>query len=339
MSPEVFMAPSRRSGFTLIELLVVIAIIAILIALLVPAVQKVREAAARTQCENNMKQIALAVHSFHDVNKMFPEGVVNDWAPAAPHFYWSWLAQVLPFVEQDQVYKTADNWAKQGGGWPTSSPPYYWWPWGDFWAGFATAQPNPALQLVMPIYICPSDWRVLFATAGQTGEPGGVGLTSYLANGGISGDNSGTAGRLNQSGVLYWASKNKFASIRDGTSNTFLAGERPPSNDLNYGWWFAGAGYDGSGTGDVILGANELGYANYVVGYYKCTNPPAYYAQYKDGNVNDPCEQAHWWSLHTAGSNFAMCDGSVRWVGYGISVASFNGLATRSNGEVVNPDQ
>jgi prepilin-type N-terminal cleavage/methylation domain-containing protein/prepilin-type processing-associated H-X9-DG protein len=326
------MHPVRRCGFTLIELLVVIAIIAILIALLVPAVQKVREAASRTQCENNMKQIALAVHNYHDANKLFPEGVVDDWPPAAPHFYWSWLAMVLPFVEQDPVYKQADSWARQGGGWPSTSPPYYWWPWGDFWTNFATAQPNPALSQVMPIYICPSDWRTLFATGAQTGEPGGVGLTSYLANGGISGDNNGTGGALNQSGVLYWGSKTRFGKITDGSSNTFLAGERPPSLDLFYGWWFAGAGYDGSGVGDVIMGANETGYAAFL-------NCASTYATFQPGNVTDMCHQVHWWSLHAGGSNFAMCDGSVRWVSYGLVPATFAALTTARGGEIASPDQ
>src|ERR1700752_1631196 len=129
-----FASGKGRSGFTLIELLVVIAIIAILIALLVPAVQKVREAAARTQCENNLKQIALASHGFHDVNKLFPEGGYYRYSPeptiGRTHDYWSWLAQILPYIEQEALYVTADNWAKQpGSGWATRGPAYYWWPW------------------------------------------------------------------------------------------------------------------------------------------------------------------------------------------------------------------
>src|SRR5512144_2061101 len=95
-----------RCGFTLIELLVVIAIIAILIGLLLPAVQKVREAAARTKCTNNLKQLALALHSYHDSNNGFPVGKGPPYAGAAGYARWSAHAQLLPYIEQDPLYKS-----------------------------------------------------------------------------------------------------------------------------------------------------------------------------------------------------------------------------------------
>jgi prepilin-type N-terminal cleavage/methylation domain-containing protein/prepilin-type processing-associated H-X9-DG protein len=326
---------SRRSGFTLIELLVVIAIIAILIGLLLPAVQKVRDAAARIKCQNNLHQIGIAMHNYHDVNGSLPSGVFYRYAPenveGRCHDYWSWMALMMPYVEQDNLWKTADAWAHQGNGWQTGGNPYYWWPWGDFWAG-QNAKPNPALAQVVQSWICPADARVQQAWL-DSGDfpsmsPGAyIAFTDYVGNAGTQGNNVYETG-ADDDGVFYWRSKIRLLDIVDGTSNTLAVGERPPSKDFEYGWWFAGAGWDGSGVGDVVLGARSTQYAAALgcpaskVGLQQQPTPP------------QACDQVHYWSFHTGGVNFLFADAHARFVSYSANNI-LPAIATRGGSEVV----
>jgi prepilin-type N-terminal cleavage/methylation domain-containing protein/prepilin-type processing-associated H-X9-DG protein len=326
MVMQCFRGPCCRPAFTLIELLVVIAIIAVLIGLLLPAIQKVREAANRTQCANNMHQIGLALHNYHDANGSFPAGLNTGpligpfpSPPARLYWYWSWMAQLLPYCEQDNLYRQADTWQQRGG--------WYKWPWGTFWDNWQTAPQNPALGTPVKVWQCVADSRTLVATDVDGFR---IAFTTYL---GVSGTNLRT-----YDGVLYANSKNHFGDITDGTSNTVIVGERPPSRDLEFGWWFAGAGQydpvqgDQFGSCDVVLGVREINSQSNGFEADRC--PPGPYS-FSQGQLSDPCSQFHFWSLHSGGANFLYADASVHFLPY--SAANIlPALATRRGGEVVN---
>lgn len=318
---------TRRLGFTLIELLVVIAIIAILIGLLLPAVQKVRDAAARTQCQNNLKQMGLALHNYHDVYQSFPSGVVQYPGSAfSSYYYWSWMAQMMPFYEQQNLWNMADQWSK------SNTAAMSWWPWGDYWNTPQTPA-NPALGTQVKTLICPADARELLIISGsQAGiyPSSNVAFTGYLGVAGLQGDEA-YEGEGPAQGILYWGSAVSFADITDGSSNTLMVGERPPSADLHYGWWFAGAGYNGSGDGDVVLGARAYNYAASL----GCPNSKV---GLQPGNINVTCDQVHFWSNHTGGSNFLFGDGSAKFLVYSANTV-LPQLATRNGGEVVDASQ
>ena len=196
------MKPSTRSGFTLIELLVVIAIIAILIALLVPAVQKVREAAARIQCQNNLKQIGLGVHNYYGVKKFFPAAYTASGLQGG----WGWGSAILPYVDQAPLYQSAGV-ANQPFGQPLDA------------SGLAT--PNKWTQTGLAVFRCPSnggpdlnDQRSMFATSHYPAVcgPNPTSSTAFFEN-------------YDWGGVMYQNSRTTFAQITDGSSNTLLIGE------------------------------------------------------------------------------------------------------------------
>jgi len=312
---------SGRAGFTLIELLVVIAIIAILIGLLLPAVQKVREAASRSQCQNNLKQLAIAVHSFHDANNRFPyngDPVLNNGCCyAVGSAQWSWIARMLPHFEQDNYYRQLG--IAQGN-----------------------AFSNVLTQLNLPIKTvkCPADETPPIRT-NLANFPGGtqVGVTSYK---GVSGSNwawgtfqftspntaFGNNGLDTGSGLFYRADFRRplgMAMVRDGTSNTLMIGEDIGQLNIHNGW-----PYSNGANGTCAIPLNTaLPLAN-----GGRQNMPAGAAA-SWGTAGDWNNVYSFRSYHTGGGNFALADGSIRFVSDTIALQTYRDAATYSGGETL----
>jgi len=290
-----------RLGLTLVELLVVIAIIGVIAGLTLPAVQRIREASQCTQCANNLRQLGLAAHNHLDTFKTFPAGMRYQ-NGTDPYLLMSWLTQLLPYMEQQALWSVTQN-AYKGSASPLVNPPH---------VGLAT---------VMDVFVCPADWRAdrqWFAPRDRVV----VALTSYL----------GVEGRdLNAlDGVLYRDSRISFAAIRDGLSQTVFAGERPPSADFQFGWWYAGAGQQFTGSADMILGVQEINVIPALAP--KCPNGPY---SFGPGNLTNQCDMFHFWSLHAGGANFLYADGSVHFLPYSAS-SVLPALASRDGGETLS---
>jgi prepilin-type N-terminal cleavage/methylation domain-containing protein/prepilin-type processing-associated H-X9-DG protein len=265
-----------RTGMTLVEVTVVLAIIGVLIALLIPAVQQVRDVAARAQCANNLRQIGLALHQYHDTHKVLPRGMSYQ-DGKDPYLYMSWHTRLLPYLEQQPL-------------WQKALKAYAQYP-DPFWNN----PPHP-LDMVLAVYGCPAD--------GRTAVPGqhNVAFTSYL---GVEGIN-----QIRVDGVLFVDSRIRFADVRDGLSNTLFVGERPPGADDIFGYWYAGWGNNKDGTADMVLGVRSLNIGGAEPG---CPLGPY---TYRPGGQNDPCDAFHFWSLHPGGAHFLFGDGGVRFLTY-----------------------
>jgi prepilin-type N-terminal cleavage/methylation domain-containing protein/prepilin-type processing-associated H-X9-DG protein len=297
-------AGRRRYGFTLIELLVVIAIIAILIALLIPAVQKVREAAARTQCINNLKQLALAMHNYEGTFNSFPPGRTT----VSPEH--SWTAFMLPYLEQDNVFKIYDihkDW---------DDPENY-----------------PAIQTQLSVFNCPSvpvglrtdDTIVANPACGDYSTISAihpfVSINCFPGNGitKVSPDNS-----LSLLGALVKDQKTRIEDIQDGTSNTIMVAEDAGRSPLYVQGQVLGM--------KTVPGWKEGGWADPGAPFSVDGSEP-------NGAIPGPCtmncsNNSEVYSFHTGGANVSFCDGSVRFLNESMNLCVLAKLSTRAGGPV-----
>ncbi len=299
----------RRRGFTLIELLVVIAIIAVLVALLLPAVQQAREAARRTQCKNNLKQIGLAMHNYHEQFNCFPPGYISvdsatgAMTPLEGGNGAGWAVMLLPQIDQGPLFNKFD-------------------------LRLSITDPvNAALITTrIPGFVCPTDTAAAHTfKIGEEANPTNVLATLATANyvggfGTVSLDDCENApgtdpvsaqGQCLGDGAVYHNSRTLIRDFTDGTSNTIMVGERKTRTDLD--WWSTWAGMvaEGEEAGQRILGSMD-----------HVPNDPA--AHFDDFS-----------SHHTGGAQFLMADGHVRFVSENIDSVLYKAVGTRQGGEVI----
>ncbi|HLJ95459.1 MAG TPA: DUF1559 domain-containing protein [Gemmataceae bacterium] len=310
------MTRRTRTAFTLIELLVVIAIIAVLIGLLLPAVQKVREASYRATCANNMKQIVLASHTFHDANHYFPTNSQDeggwDWSYQQNHKSWSWLARLLPYLEQQNLLTQLNIDTRTLG------------------------QSQDLITMGLKIFYCPSDNASSLNPSDNRANLGKLAGTpwTYAATSnykGVTGDCwcwgnyqnkcTSTCNGLNTGDGMF-ASRDDIArnkvdltSVPDGTSNTFFVGEDIPMLNAHCTW----------------------PYANGSLG--TCAIPPNQNKPYGGSDIYQGWPDLYSFrSRHPGGLQFGFADGSVRFLTDSIALPVYRAFATRNGGENVSLD-
>lgn len=311
----------RRRGFTLIELLVVIAIIAVLIALLLPAVQQAREAARRTQCRNNLKQVGLALHNYHDTFSVFPPAWVEGDGGFDANNVAPWSVFVLPYIDQANLYQNIDFTLRMTTGAPGSAP------------GATLATNVDVAKVVLPMFRCPSEvgtphWT-LDAYGAYNPQLNDLAISSYVAAGGITDLCSvgySTSGSL-MTGPFFRNSRTTFRDITDGSSNVFLAGEKSFTvafPNILTTWHHYLPGVWGTLPGPTGIGTSCWAGTAVASSQY----PPQ-----SAGRIN-----AHWAgfsSYHEGGALVCMGDGSVRFVSENANGLTIDRLFHISDGEVL----
>jgi prepilin-type N-terminal cleavage/methylation domain-containing protein/prepilin-type processing-associated H-X9-DG protein len=342
-------------AFTLIELLVVIAIIAVLIGLLLPAVQKVREAAARTQCLNNLKQLGLAMHNYEGAIGKLPPAfntkVAPAWTGLPPYFFsWSALAQLNPFLEQTNIYNAMDL-----------TQPIYMPP------NFTISPGNQfAVQQIVKLFLCPSDLMQPVAT-GSTADYGvpTIGPTNYAVCVGTGTTNGGPpfGSPLNSDGMFMAGLGFRITDISDGSSNTAMMSESllgtgqtnsggpAPTTPYLLQRMYAYTGFGTPLSDSACAGASQWNVSDlrgfmWASGEMRCGSYNHYYtpnALIYDCVTNDLTTYTSMAfraarSNHTGGVNVLFGDGGVRFINQSVSLTTWRALATRTGGEIPGSD-
>ena len=310
-----------------------------------------------------MKQIGIGIHNYAGANHHLP----GNHTPWGVNWYWSWMAFITPYIDQQPVWDEATATANYQLATQVNFDP---WSIGSAVPGYPNAvagQGNPALGAAQVWNICPADPRGITGVVinnpnlyGFYGVSGPIAFTMYMGNSGTHGGSGccwdqtwttpetpsywgGGSPGPTFDGVIFVDSQVTFPQISDGTSNTLMVGERPPSQDLNLGWWFAGWGYNGTSTGDNVLGSSEIYFVasgtitnlNQATGADSAPNPPcnANNVGLQPGSFNNPCDEIHYWSNHQGGANFLYCDGSVHFLTYSAN-SVLPAMATRAGNEI-----
>lgn len=291
-----------RFGTTLVEVLVVISVIGILASLLLGAIQYARESVRKSVCGNNLRQLGLACHAFENSHEHLPPGYTSS---SGGLQYSTWIVSLVPSLEMGPLYSSIEEDHK------------------NFGHPFREPQLHRAFGQTLSILRCPSD--ASWPNQKAFPEYGVVGFTGYL---GVSGTDFKA-----EDGPFRNDYGTRFAEFQDGLSNTILIGERPPSRDRYFGWWYAGYGQNGTSSLDSLLGTKEINLG--TRGNLACRIGPHAYGP---GNAGDQCSCLHYWSYHSGGAQFCYADGSVRFIAYD-SANILSALGTIAGGEVVRSVQ